>query len=162
MIKNYFKIAWRNSIKNKGTLFINVFGLAIGIATCLMIALFVFHELSYDTFNKKADQIVRVVMNAKINGEQIKEAVVMAPVANAFKNDLPEVLDATRLTNLSKPKITYKNNTYRDSEFAYVDPNFFNVFTLPIVEGDAKNPLNRPNSLVITTNEAKKYFNCNK
>lgn len=158
MIANYFKIAWRNSIKNKGTFFINVFGLAIGIATCLMIALFVFHELSYDTFNKKADQIVRVVLNAKVNGEHIKEAVVMAPVASVFKNELPEVLDATRLTDLFNPKITYKNNTYRDSEFAYIDPNFFDVFTLPIIEGNFKTPLDQPNSLVISTKEAKKYF----
>lgn len=158
MIKNYFRIAWRNGLKNKGTLFINVFGLAIGIATCLMIALFVFHELSYDTYNKKAEQIVRVVLNAKVNGEHIKEAVVMAPVAKALKNELPEVLDATRLSNLFNPKITYKNKTYCDSEFAYVDPNFFDVFTLPIVEGSTKAPLDNPNSIVITTKEAKKYF----
>ncbi|NEN24280.1 FtsX-like permease family protein [Cryomorpha ignava] len=158
MIKNYFKIAWRNIVKHKGIFFINIFGLAIGIATCLMIALLVFNELSYDKYNEKADQIVRVVFHARVNGENIKEAVVMAPVAEAFKREIPEVIDATRLTNLFNPKITYKNNTYRDTRFAYVDPNFFDVFTLQIIEGNSKTPLNQPNSIVISTKAAKKYF----
>ncbi|RFN60290.1 ABC transporter permease [Marixanthomonas ophiurae] len=158
MFKNYFKIAWRNSIKSKSTFLINVFGLAIGITTCLLIALFVFHELSYDTFNKKADRIVRVVLNAKVNGEQIKEALVMAPVAKALKNELPEVNDATRLSTLLNPHIIYKNTAYRDSKIAYVDPNFFDVFTLSIVEGNAKTPLDQPNSVILTTKEVKKYF----
>lgn len=158
MIKNYFKIAWRGIIKNKGTFFINIAGLAIGIASCLLIMLFVVDELSYDKFNDKANEIVRVVFKAKINGEEMKEAVVMAPVAKSLKNELPEVIDATRLTNVFNPKISYKNTYFRDSRFAYVDPNFFQIFTLPILKGDEKNPLKEPNSIVLTNEEARKYF----
>lgn len=158
MIKNYFKIAWRSILKNKGIFSINIAGLAIGIASCLLITLFVVDELSYDRFNENADEIVRVVFKAKVNGEEMKEAVVMAPVAEALKSEFPEVKDATRLTNLYNPKLSYKNTSFRDSKFAYVDPNFFEIFTLPVVKGDKTDPLKEPNSIVITEQEAKKYF----
>jgi putative ABC transport system permease protein len=158
MIKNYFKIAWRNIVKNKVMFGINIAGLALGIGSCIIISLFVIDELNYDRFNAKAENIARVVLKANINGETINEAVVMAPVAQTFKNDLPEVLDATRLTNLYNPEISYRNTTFRDSKFAYVDPNFFSVFTLPIIEGNKINPLEEPNTIVISTKEAKKYF----
>ncbi len=158
MIKNYFKIAWRSILKNKGIFSINIAGLAIGIASCLLITLFVVDELSYDRFNENADEIVRVVFKAKVNGEEMKEAVVMAPVAEALKNEFPEVVDATRLTNHYNPKFSFKNTSYRDSRFAYVDPNFFEIFTLPVVKGNKKDPLKEPNSIVITEQEAKKYF----
>jgi len=81
MFKSYFKIACRSILKNKVMFSINTIGLAIGVASCLFIMLFVINELSYDRFHEKADEIVRVVFRAKINDEEIKEAVVMAPVA---------------------------------------------------------------------------------
>jgi putative ABC transport system permease protein len=158
MFKNYLKIAWRNILKNKGIFSINILGLSLGVATCLLISLFIFDELSYDRYNEKADNIVRVVLDANINGEQIKEAVTMAPVSAAFVKDLPEVLAGTRLSKVHNPKFTYKNATYRNSKFAYVDPNFFEVFTLPIIHGDAITPLSKPNTVVITESEAQKYF----
>lgn len=158
MIKNYIKIAWRNILKNKIIFGVNIIGLAIGIASCIMIALFVIDELSYDRFNKNVDQIARVVLKANINGETMNEAVVMAPVAETFKKDLPEVIDATRIRNLYSPQITSGNRTFRDSKFAYVDPNFFSVFTLNIINGNTKNPLDKPNTIVITETQAIKYF----
>src|SRR5258705_4554283 len=97
MIKNYFKIAWRNLLKNKAFSFINILGLSIGIAVCFIIMLFVQDELSYDRFNKKADRIVRIIFKASINGGKINEPAVMPPVAKALKDDYPEVEDATRL-----------------------------------------------------------------
>jgi putative ABC transport system permease protein len=72
MYKSYFKIGWRNLLKNKGLFAINISGLALGIATCLMIMMFVVDELSFDRYNKKADQIVRVVLKGKVNGENNK------------------------------------------------------------------------------------------
>jgi len=158
MYKSYFKIGWRNLLKNKSLLAINISGLALGIATCLMIMMFVVDELSFDRFNKKADQIARVVLKGKVNGEIIKEAVTAAPVATTLKNEFPEVLDATRLRGFGTPKITYQNNTFRNSKVAFVDPNFFSVFTLPFIQGDAKTALLLPNSIVITKEEAEKYF----
>lgn len=158
MIKNYFKIAWRNLLKNKNYTVINITGLAIGIASCLIIMLFVVDELSYDRYNEKADEIVRVVFNAKINGEIIKEAVVMAPVAEALKKEFPEVVDAARLRNMGSPKIIYNNQAYRDGKLAFVDPNFFKIFTLPIIAGNKVSPLSEPHTVIITQEEAYKYF----
>jgi putative ABC transport system permease protein len=158
MIKNYIKVAWRNILKNKGIFSINIVGLALGIASCLIITLFVVDELSYDRYNERADEIVNVVFKAKINGEEIKEGAVMAPVGRTLKQEFPEVLDATRIRNNGMPKITVENRSYREDRFAYVDSNFFNIFTLPIIEGDKNNPLQEPNTVVITKTEAEKFF----
>ncbi len=130
----------------------------MGIATCLTIMLFVVDELSFDRYNEKADRIIRIVLKGKVNGEVIKEAVTPAPVASTLKNEFPEVAEATRLRRFGSPKITYKNTTYRNSELALVDPNFFQVFTLTFLQGDPKTALNEPNTIVITKAEALKYF----
>ena len=158
MFKNYIKIAWRNILKNKGIFSINIIGLALGIASCLIIMLFVVDELSYDRYNEKANEIVNVVFRAKVNGEEIKEGAVMAPVGQTLKQEFPEVMDATRIRRIGTPKITIENQSYRDGAFAFVDSNFFNVFTLPIIEGDSKSPLDEPNTVVLTKKEAEKYF----
>ena len=158
MYKSYLKIGWRNLLRNKGLFAINASGLALGIATCLMIMMYVQDELSYDRYNEKADQIVRVVLRGKVNGETIKEAVTPAPVGPTLKREFPEVLDATRLRKTGVPTIVYKENTYRHNQVAFVDPNFFDVFTLPFIKGDARTALKGPNSIVLTQREAKKFF----
>src|SRR5450432_220554 len=158
MFTNYFKIAWRNLMKNKIFSIINIFGLAIGIAVCLIIILFVHDELSYDKFNKKADQIVRVTFGGKLSGEVMKEAVVMAPVAQTLMHDYPEVLEATRLLKNGPTKINYKDKKFDNEITCAVDSNFFGVFTIPFVKGDAKTALVEPNTIVITEETARKYF----
>jgi putative ABC transport system permease protein len=158
MYHNLFKMGWRNLLKNKTLFAINVTGLAIGIATSLIITLFVVDELSFDRYNEKADRIVRIVLRGQVNGEIIKEAVTAGPVAQALEDEFPEVEYATRLRGWGQPKIKYNNNTFRDSKVAYVDPDFFEVFTLPFLQGDATTALNEPNTIVITKDEARKYF----
>ena len=161
MIKSYLKSAWRNIVNNKGIFTINIGGLAIGIASCIIISLFVFDELSYDRFNKNASEIVRVVFKANINGEDIKEAVIMPPVAKTLEREFPEVLKGTRLRKINNASLNYNNNSYRNLQFAYVDPNFFSIFSLPIIKGDKTNPLSQPNTIVITQKEAHTYFGNN-
>jgi putative ABC transport system permease protein len=158
MLKNYFKTAWRNIRKNKLFSLINVVGLAIGIATCFIIMLYVYDELSYDRFNKNADNIYRIYFKANIEGGEISEAGVMPPVASVLKNDFPEVKEATRFQPQGTPKITYQNKIFKDDCFAFADPNFFKVFTLPMIEGDPATALAQPNSVVITKSAAEKYF----
>ena len=158
MFKNYFKSAWRNLVKNKIFSFINIAGLSIGIAVCFIILLFVQDELSYDRFNEKADRIVRVVFQASINGGKINEINVMPQVASAMKNDYPEVEEVTRIRRYGASKVTYKDKVFKDDQFAFVDPDFFTVFTLPLLEGDAKTALLQPHTIVITKEVAKKYF----
>src|ERR1700751_6076882 len=108
MFKNYFKTAWRNIRKNKLFSAINILGLSIGIALCFIIMLYVQDELSYDRYNKNADNIVRIQFNATINGGKISESVVMAPVAKTVKKDFPEVQDATRMLQYGASAISYK------------------------------------------------------
>lgn len=158
MIRNYLKIAIRNLWRNKGFSAINIFGLAIGIATCLIIMLFVNNELSYDRFNKKANHIVRVSFQGNVQGEKMNESTVMAPVAQTLKADFPEVKEATRIRDYGTPKLIYGDKSFREDDFAFVDSNFFKVFTLPLIQGDAATALAEPNTVVITKALAQKYF----
>ncbi len=158
MIKSYFKIGWRHLLMNKSLFAINITGLSVGIATCLIIMLFVVDELSFDRFNEKAERIVRVVLKGKVNGEVIREAVTPAPVTPTLVKEFPEVSLGTRLRRMGSPKIRYQNNTYRNSKIAFVDPNFFEVFTLPFLEGNPKTALAEPHTIVITKEQALKFF----
>jgi len=158
MLKNYFKTAWRNILKNKLFSAINILGLSIGIALCFIIMLYVQDELSYDRFNKNADRIVRVVFNANLNGGKINESVAMAPVAHTIKLDYPEVQEAARIQTMGTSKTYYNNQLFRDDRFVFADPEIFNIFTLPFIEGDPKTALQNPNSVVITKATSEKYF----
>lgn len=158
MIKNYFTIAWRNLLKNKTFSLINILGLSIGISVCFIIMLFVQDELSYDRFNVKADRMYRIAFRATMNGGKINESNVMPPVAGTLKNDYPEVEEATRIYVGGKPKITYGNNTFKDGLVALVDSNFFNVFTIPLIEGGKNTVMLEPYSVVLTKEFAGKLF----
>lgn len=158
MFKNYIKTAWRNIRKNKLFSFINILGLSIGIVTFFIIMLYVQDEMSYDRFNKNADNIARVIFKANINGGKIDESVTMPPVAQTMKKDFPEVQDATRILNMGTPKVKYKDKIFKDDRSALVDPNFFSIFTLRMIEGDATKALQQPHTIVLTQTTAKKYF----
>lgn len=158
MIRNYIKIAWRNLLKNKLYSFINIFGLAIGIATCLIIMLFVQDELSYDRFNTKANRIVRIIFKANINGGKIDEANVMPPTARTLKNEYPEVQEATRLRTLGKSRVVFEDKTVNDATLAYADSNFFDVFSISLLKGNPKIALSQPNFVVLSKKTAERFF----
>jgi putative ABC transport system permease protein len=158
MVRNFFIVALRNLRRNIAFSAINIFGLALGIATCLLILLFVEHELSFDRYNEKADRIVRVTLQVKMEGGDIKDADVMPPVAGALKKDFPEVLEATRLRPYGTPRLTNGKKTFREDAFAFADSNFFRIFTLPLIYGNAATALRQPNNIVITKAVALKYF----
>lgn len=158
MIRSYFKIALRNLLKNRLHSLINIGGLAVGLATFLIILLFVRDELSYDRFNEKADRMVRVVFKADIDGGKINEANVMPPTAQVLLNDYPEVEEATRIRQYGRPKVSVGEITSKEGRFAFVDPNFFQVFTLPFLEGNPQTALAEPNTLVISRKMADLYF----
>ncbi len=158
MFKNYLKIALRNLRKNKGYSFINIIGLAVGITCCIIIILFVNNELSYDKFNKNADQIYRITVKGMISSHEINMAVSPSPMGATLKNDLPEVVSYTRLRSFGFPVLRYKNKAFSEERFFVADSTFFNVFTLQLIKGDPNKVLTKPNSLVITEAMAKKYF----
>ena len=159
MIKNYFKIALRNLWKNKSFSAINIFGLAIGIATCLLISLYVLDELNYDKYNKNANRIFRVDADIKFGGDEQKLAVAPDPLAFTFVKDYPEVVSAVRFRNYGPSLVKKGNENIKEERIIYTDSTLFDVFTLPMIAGNPKKALTDPNSVVITESIAKKYFN---
>ncbi len=151
-------IAFRSISRNKLFSAINILGLATGIATCLIIMLLIRYELSFDRYNEKADRIVRVVFKGSVQGEQMNEAHVMPRVAEVLKRDYPEVQEATRLRTGGFPKIRSGGKAFREDALAFVDSNFFHVFTARFLKGDRNTALMKPNSLVISESLARKYF----
>ena len=158
MIKVHLKIAWRNILKYKMLSTINISGLALGIATCITIVLFVADEYSYDRYNQFSDRIYRVILKGKISDEVISEAVTPAPVAKTMQQEFPEVELGVRLKNSGTPRISVESNSFRNSRLAFVDPEFFQVFTLPMIQGDPNTVLQNPNTVVITKETAEKFF----
>ena len=158
MFKNYFKVAWRNLLRNRAFSAINIIGLSIGLASCMLISLYVLDELSFDRYNEKADQIVRVIFKGTMQGGKINEAHVMPPTAQALKADYPEVLDATRIRQAGTQKVMIGDTLFTGDNMAFADANLFEIFTIPFIKGNPKNALSEPNTLVITNELAKKYF----
>jgi putative ABC transport system permease protein len=159
MIKNYFKTAFRNLWKNKASSFINTFGLTIGLCSCLLIGLYIQHELSYDNFQTKGDRIVRTIMAYKFDGgtEMKKGNFTSARVAPRFKQVFPEIESAVRMTKYSRV-VHYNDKLINESSFMYTDPSFFDLFSFKLLRGDALKVLNAPNQVVVTESTAKRYF----
>jgi putative ABC transport system permease protein len=159
MIKNYLKIAWRNLVKNKVFSFINIAGLATGLASFILIALYVVDELSYDRYNDKAGRIYRINSYIRFGGTDLKMAVSSDAMGAALKNDYPEVEEYVRFYNSSGSKLVKKGNQFiNENNVAHADSTLFSVFTLPAISGNTHTALNEPNTVVITESTAKKYF----
>lgn len=157
MIKNYFKIAWRNLRKNRLYAFINIIGLTVGIVSCLLIGIYIKHELSYDRFNKNADRMVRVTMDYFFGDSPQKIAVTGTKVGPQFKRQFPEVEDFVRLDKIGNV-VAYDNKIFDEKNFLYADPSLFSIFSFKLEKGDASTALNSPDKIVVTETTAKKYF----
>ncbi|MDP3150641.1 MAG: ABC transporter permease [Ignavibacteria bacterium] len=158
MFKNYLTITLRNIKKHKGYSFINIAGLAIGVAVCLLILLFVQDELSYDRFHENSNRIFRVAIDAKVGEVSAEAAGSSAPLAETLIREIPEVESAVRLRNYGFPVFYYKDKVFSEERVIWADSTLFNVFTLPFLKGDPKTALNNVNAIVITESMAKKYF----
>ncbi|WP_184550332.1 ABC transporter permease [Mucilaginibacter sp. FT3.2] len=159
MIKNYIKSAIRSLRKNKGFTAINIMGLALGLATCLIIVLYVADELGYDRYNEKAGRIFRVNEDLKLGDNAVKYAVCMAPLAKTLIAEYPYVENATRIKNAGASHVKKGTLNIVENRVAFADASLFSVFTLPMINGNAASALVEPNSVVITETTAKKYFN---
>ena len=159
MFKNYFKVALRNLWKNKGFSAINIIGLAVGIAVCLLITLYVMDELSYDKYNEKADRIYRVDGDIQFGGNHFILAVAPDPMGPTLKKDFPQVEQYVRFRGYEGLLVKKGAENVQESNVIYADSTLFDVFTLPMTDGDPKTALAAPYSLVITEDMAKKYFN---
>jgi putative ABC transport system permease protein len=158
MIRNYFKIAWRNLLKNKVYSFINIGGLAVGITVFSLISLYVYDEMSFDNNHKKGDHIVRLVHHAEWAEGEAHHAVTSANFAPALKTEFPEIKEAVRIVPEGGGVITFENKTIKAGNIFFTDRNVFEVFTFPFIAGNPKTALSEPNTIVITESLAKKIF----
>jgi putative ABC transport system permease protein len=158
MLKNYLKIILRSLKKRKGYSFINISGLAIGMASCLLILMFVNDELNYDAFNEKAGRIYRVAGSFFYGGRNFDIAVAPAPMAQALVDEFPEVDNAVRFRQSGKYIFRYEDNTFRETRVSYLDPSFFDIFSIPLLKGNPDTALSSPNMLILSRKTAQKYF----
>ncbi|HYJ64597.1 MAG TPA: ABC transporter permease, partial [Parafilimonas sp.] len=157
MFKNYFKIAFRNFNKNKVFSFINILGLAIGITCFMLIAVFVYNELSYDKYPADAKNIYRVMLSAVGNGDVAVYPDVDYAVGEGMKNAFPEIKDFTRLSPATD-FVKYNDKQFKEDKLAFAGSNFLQMFSIPLIDGSNKDALVQPNSIVISKAFAKKYF----
>ncbi|NIM89861.1 MAG: FtsX-like permease family protein [Candidatus Aminicenantes bacterium] len=158
MFRNYLKIALRNILRNKVYSIINISGLAIGMACCLLILLFIQDELSYDSYHDEADHIFRLVAANKASGEVRHLAPVGAPYAELFSSALPEIRNATRFYKHRRVLVKYEDKRFFEERFFFADPTVFDVFSFPMMRGNSEAALAAPFSVVITEAMAQKYF----
>lgn len=158
MIKNQIIIAFRNLVRQKGYSVLNISGLAIGIAVCILIVLYVSDELSYDRYHEKANRTYRVATHGVIGPNEFKLAVSPAPMAGTFVREYPEVEASVRIRNYGFPVIRYEDKIFSEERFFWADSTIFDIFTIPLLQGNPKTALNKPESVVITQSTAQKYF----
>ncbi len=155
MLRNYFKIAYRNLVKNKLFSLINIMGLAIGLTCSIIILLWVQDELSYDKFHKNHNRIFRVLQEMPFT-EKVNWAINQGPLAPALKADIPEIEDASRVA-YGGWRIRYADEQFTENGI-YVDPSFFNIFSFEILEGDINTALADTYSVLVTEDMAGKLF----
>ncbi|NDV42022.1 ABC transporter permease [Flagellimonas sediminis] len=165
MFKNHLRIAWRNIKKDKLFTTIKIGGFAVGIAACLLIALFIKNELSYDVHYKNKDHIYRVVMQGVMDGEQLKSVHFQLPFAETLQSTFPEILEAGKINTSElfgagrrpfRPVGTMQNN-FEDG-FIFANQGAFDILEFELSEGDPKQVLTSPQSVVLTASKAAKYF----
>ncbi|TBW25900.1 ABC transporter permease [Gramella sp. KN1008] len=165
MWKTYFKTAWRNILKNRTQAFINILGLTLGTLSCLAIMVYIFSQLNFDTHHEHADEVYRLrTFIGSTNGSRESNfATAGPPYAFAMKDEFPEVEEATRIvylgsenSELLRPK--GQKEAYFEAEGYLADSTIFRIFTFKFIKGDSKRALNEPNSIVISSGMAEKYF----
>ena len=159
MITNYFKIAWRNLLKNRFYSLINGTGLTIGLGVGILILLWVQDELSFDRFHKQSGNIYKLENRVGTGSSQQIWTSTAAPIGILGKKELPEIKDAVRLSrNNQYILFTYKDKVFNENNSAFTDPNLFSVFDFKLIKGDSRRPFFDENSIILTETTAKKYF----
>lgn len=158
MLKNYFTIAFRNLRKHKFYTFINVFGLSVGVAICMIISLFVINELSFDKDFKDADRIYRIKSDIIFGGNHWNMVQAPAPLAAALPEDFPEVEAAVHFRTRGSYLVKREDENIKEHKVVWAGRDFFKVFGVPMLAGNPENALSEPNTMAISESAAKKYF----
>lgn len=158
MIRNYLKVAFRNIARQKSYSFINIAGLGIGMAVCVLITLWVQSELNFDKFHEKSDRIYRLTNVLTIGGIVHPAATSSAPMVPAILSKYPEVVGATRILPIGETWVKYGEKQFKEENLIYADSSFFKVFTFPLMAGNPQTALQRAYSIVVSEETAEKYF----
>ncbi len=158
MIKNIFRIIFRNIARQKGFTIINLTGLAVGMATSLLILMWVMDELSYEKFNEHAGQIYMVNQDQFYTGDRFRVQVTPHPCAPVWKERIPEIRETSRLVVLPKLLFRIGDKVFYETQIKAADSGMLKVFTLPLVSGDARSALRDPHSIILSEKLSKKYF----
>jgi ABC-type antimicrobial peptide transport system permease subunit len=158
MFKNYAKTTLRAIKRHKGYSFINIFGLAIGMACCIMILLWVQYELSYDRFHENSDDIYRVIKEEYTEGETQWSALTSPPLAHPLKQDFAEIIRSTRFGNWGRRVVQYQDKRFNEDRFEHADPDFFKIFSFDFISGNPDSAFSDPQSVILTEETANKYF----
>ena len=158
MFKNYLKTAYRSLSKNRFYSLINITGLAVGIASCLLIVLFVIDELSYDKFHEKSDRIYRIESDVMFGGNHFEMPVTPAPMAQTMMADYQEVEITGRFRRIGSHLFKKEINNIKEDDVSFADNNIFEIFTIPFIYGDKATALEKPNTMVISKTVAEKHF----
>ena len=158
MIRNYLTIAWRNLKRHKVFSLINIFGLAIGMAACLLILQYVSFERSYDQFHEKGDRIYRVSLLGETGEGMEQDACGYNAAGPAMQADFPEVVDYAHVRLRESSVLSYGNVRFREGKVGVASEHFLTLFSFPLVRGNAATALQRPNTVVLAQSTARKYF----
>ena len=160
MFKNYLKIAWRNIKRHKGYSFINITGLAVGMTVCILILLFVRYELSYDNYHEYKDRIYRIEPQfLTADGSVYRHYCSLAPAFTPFlEKEFSEMEHIVRISGGRTTLVNVDEKKFIEERFFLAEDDIFEVFTLPLVQGDPKTALKNPNSVVLSESMAHKYF----
>lgn len=160
MFRNYVKIAFRNLMKYKFISFINLFGLTVGLSCCLLIFIYVIHELSFDKYNTNADRVYRVTrqFNSPEGKVWLHLGTISPPFGPLLKNDFPEIEKMTRLFQFGPTPMRVGDKIFNETEAFIADENLFDVFTIAVIKGNSKKALSDPYSVMLSEEKAKRYF----
>ncbi|MEQ9438991.1 MAG: ABC transporter permease [Cyclobacteriaceae bacterium] len=158
MFRNYIKVALRNLVSNKVYSLLNIGGLAIGIATALLILLWVADEISYDRYHTNADQLYRSIVHWDVGGQQVSYTATPAPFGAFIQSGIPEIQNTSRFNIMGESLFTYQDQPYQESEGAYTDPATLEMFSFDFLEGNPATALNDPKSILLSQTLAQKYF----
>jgi putative ABC transport system permease protein len=159
MFKNYLMVAFRNLKRQKGYSLINILGLAIGMALCLLILVYVQDELSYDGFHEKADRIFRIAQVENHDGQILHYMRIGAGIKSRLETDFPEAIEkSVRLFPVGEVWTKFDDKLYREDRFYVADETFFDIFSFEFLDGNPETALQEPNSIVLNRTTAEKYF----
>ncbi|MFT7056401.1 MAG: putative ABC transport system permease protein, partial [Roseivirga sp.] len=158
MIKNYLKIAFRSLFRDKFFSFLNISGLAIGIACVLLITTYVTYELSFDKHFDNHENIYRVVIEGRFNGREFTGVQNPAPAGPTFKEQIPDVVEKLRFRNSGNWVIKYDNKVFNEDAVIFADETFFKVFSVNLIQGNPEEALSKPYHLVLSQSQSTKYF----